>query len=242
MLPDSAEMVTAPGAMAVIRPVLLMVATEGSEELQLTCSVTSKQVPSEYLAVAINCSLMPTGMLRISGVTDMEDRIAEFTVSAAVADKFPEVTVITALPGETALAKPPLSIITADESDELQITRVLISWFVSSVYVPVATARWLIPTGILTSGRVTDMEDRVAGYTVSVVLPDIFPEVAVMVVVPVVRTVARPLLSMVATDGSDELQLTWPRLWLDPSAFTPAAENCLVAPSGTLGPAGLILI
>ena len=77
----------------------------------------------------------------------------------------------------------------------------------------------------------------------SVVLPDTFPEVAVMTVVPVVRAVARPLLFMVATDGSDELQVTCPpRSLFDPSAFMPAAENCLVAPAGTLGPAGVILI
>ena len=42
MLPDPAVMVTVPDAIAVIRPVLLMVATDESDELQLTCSVTSK--------------------------------------------------------------------------------------------------------------------------------------------------------------------------------------------------------
>ncbi len=86
------------------------------------------------------------------------------------------------------------------------------------------------------------MEDSVAAYTVRVVLPETFPEVAVMVVVPSIRAVARPLLFMVATDGSDELQVTCPRSWFDPSAFTPAAENCFVAPTGTLGPVGVIII
>ena len=76
-----------------------------------------------------------------------------------------------------------------------------------------------------------------------VVLPEIFPEVAVMAVVPVARAVARPLLFMVATAGSDELQVTFPaRSWFDPSEFMPAAENCLVAPAGTLGSAGVTLI
>ena len=55
---------------------------------------------------------------------------------------------------------------------------------------------------------VTDIKDRVAGVTVRVVLPRIVPEVAVMVAVPAARVVARPLLSAVATDGLDELQMT----------------------------------
>ena len=55
---------------------------------------------------------------------------------------------------------------------------------------------------------VTDIKDRVAGVTVRVVLPRIVPEVAVMVAVPAARVVARPLLSTVATDGLDELQMT----------------------------------
>ena len=66
-------------------------------------------------------------MLGKSGVTDIKDRVPRFTVRVAVADTFPEVTVINTLPGEIALAKPPLSTVAADESDELQITRVLMS-------------------------------------------------------------------------------------------------------------------
>ncbi len=127
MLPDPAVKVTVPGAIAVTRPVLLIVATDGSDELQVTCSVTSKQVPSSYVAAAISCSFTPTGMLGISGVTDTKDKVAGFTVRVVAADTYPEVTVITVLPGEIALAKPPLSTVAANESDELQITHVLIS-------------------------------------------------------------------------------------------------------------------
>jgi hypothetical protein len=60
------------------------------------------------------------------------------------------------------------------------------------------------------------MEDRVAKITVRVVLPKEpvsekllgVAEVAVMVAVPAETAVARPLLSTVATDGFDELQVT----------------------------------
>ena len=44
--------------------------------------------------------------------------------------------------------------------------------------------------------------------TVRVVLPEILPKLAVMVVAPAVTGVARPLLLTVATDVSDELQVT----------------------------------
>ena len=59
------------------------------------------------------------------------------------------------------------------------------------------------------SGGVTAMEERVAEFTVRVVLPEIFPEVAVMVVpVPTATAVARPLLFTVAMGVFDELQTT----------------------------------
>ncbi len=63
---------------------------------------------------------------------------------------------------------------------------------------------------------ITAMEDRVVKITVRVVLPKepvsekllSVAEVAVMVVVPIETAVTRPLLSTVATDGFDELQVT----------------------------------
>jgi hypothetical protein len=63
------------------------------------------------------------------------------------------------------------------------------------------------------------MEDRVAEFTVRVVVPDIFPEAAVMVVLPAATPVARPLVLTVATDALNELQITWAVIsWLVPSA------------------------
>jgi len=65
---------------------------------------------------------------------------------------------------------------------------------------------------------VTDMEDRVAEVAVRVVLPEIIPELAVMVALPAATAVARPLLLTIATDVFDELQVTCVViLWLVPS-------------------------
>jgi hypothetical protein len=74
--------------------------------------------------------------------------------------------------------------------------------------VPEAVNCGVNPTGILGLAVVTDMEARVAEVTVRVLLPDVVPEVAVMIAVPAATAVARPLRSTVATDGSDELQMT----------------------------------
>ncbi len=55
---------------------------------------------------------------------------------------------------------------------------------------------------------VMDKKDRVAEVTVRVVLPEMLPEVAVIVDVPTATPVARPLVLIVATETSEELQAT----------------------------------
>ena len=66
----------------------------------------------------------------------------------------------------------------------------------------------LFPAGTLGLAGVTDMEVRVTGVTVRIMLPEILPEVAATVAAPTNTAVARPLLLTVATDVFDELQVT----------------------------------
>jgi hypothetical protein len=128
------------------------------------------------------------------------------------------VAVMVAVPPAMAVTKPLLLTVAAnvlDELnvllDELQVTCVVISWLVPSEYAPEAANCWVNPACILELAGVTDMEDRVAGVTVSVVLPEIVPEVVVMVAVivtvPPAMAVATPLLLTVATDVFDEVQV-----------------------------------
>ncbi len=92
------------------------------------------------------------------------------------------------------------------------------------------------PTGMLESVVVTDREDRVADLTVRVVFPEILPEMAVMVAVPFATEVATPMLFTLATDVSDDLQMTCAVISrLFPSAYAPVAVNCWVNPTGMLG-------
>ena len=208
IVPEVAVMVAVPATAAVAKPLLLTVATDVLDEVQMTSVVISWVVPSEYKPEAANCWVTPPGMLGLAGVTDMEDRVAEVTVRVACPEVAPEVAVMIAVPAATAVAKPLLLTVATDGLDELQMTCGVISWLVPSEYVPEAVNCGVNPTGMLRSAGVTDMEDRVAWVTVRAVLPETVPEVAVMVAVPAARVVARPLLITVATDVLDELQMT----------------------------------
>ena len=53
-------MIVVPAATAVARPLLLTVATEVFDELQVACVVMSWLVPSENVPEAANCRVSPT--------------------------------------------------------------------------------------------------------------------------------------------------------------------------------------
>ena len=92
------------------------------------------------------------------------------------------------------------------------------------------------PPAMLGLAGVTVMEDMVPEVpvpepTVRVAVPWIPPNMAVMVAVPDAMPVANPLLLTVATEGSDELQVTKPVISpLGPTENVPLAVNCWVAP------------
>jgi hypothetical protein len=138
----------------------------------------------------------------------MKARGTGVAVRVVLPEILPEVAVIVIVPAEAAVAKPVLLTVATDGSDELQMTCVVISNLFASEYMPVALNCWVAPTGIVGSAGLTTMIDRVSGFTVRVVPPEILPEVEVMVVVPIETAKARPVLSIVATDRFDELQVT----------------------------------
>ena len=241
ILPELAVMVVVPAAIAVARPLLLIVATDGFDELQVTCEVRSFVVPSENVPVAANGWVAPILILGTGGERDMEDRVADFTVRVVLPEILPELAVMVVVPVAIAVARPLLFTVATDGFDELQVTWEVRSWVVASENVPVAVNCWVACRIMLESVGVTDIEDRVAEVTVRVVLPEILPELAVTVVVPAAAAVARPLLLTVATDGFDELQVTWEVIsWVDASENVPVAANCWVACRGMLGSAGVI--
>src|SRR5205809_431405 len=83
--------------------------------------------------------------------------------------------------------------------------------------------------------------------TVTEVLPEMLPSVAVIVAVPFLLAFAKPFdppaLLRVTTPGVDELQVTWVvRSCVVVSLEVPVAVNCRVSPSGRLGLAGVTAI
>lgn len=227
-----AVMVTMPPPTPVARPLLSILATKVFDEVQVACAVVSWLVPSEYSPKAVNCWVNSTWILGLTGATNTEDRVALVTVRVVLPEIAPEVAVMVAVPGAMAVTRPLLPTVATDVLDELQVTPPLISWLVPSEYTPGAENCVVGPTGMLGLIGVTDMEDRVAGVTVRVVLPDIVPEEAVMTAVPAAMAVARPLPSTVATDVFVELQVTCVgRTLLVPSEYAPEAANCWVSPT-----------
>ena len=87
------------------------------------------------MPVAVNCWVVPEGMLgivRLAGVTDLEERLAEVTVKAVLPKILPEAAEMIAAPAATAVARPLLLMVATDVFDERQMTCVVIIWLVPS--------------------------------------------------------------------------------------------------------------
>jgi hypothetical protein len=77
----------------------------------------------------VNCCVVPFTMLGLFGVTAMDTRVAEVTVSEVDPDMLPDVAVIVAEPAAIALANPSepaaLLIVARNSADESQVTAVV---------------------------------------------------------------------------------------------------------------------
>jgi predicted ABC-type sugar transport system permease subunit len=86
-LEDEAVMVQAPELTAVARPLALMVHTVVGEAVQETELVRFCVLPSDIVALAVNCAVVPFAALVASGVTVIAVIVALLTVTDAVAEK-----------------------------------------------------------------------------------------------------------------------------------------------------------
>ena len=195
---------------------LLTVATPAVEELQVASEVKTCVVLSENVPVAVNCCVDPVVSEKTGGSTAIEINIAGVTVKVVDPDLLPSVAVIVVDPTTTGVTNPfePAALLMAatDADDEPQVTAVVRFCVEPSEYVPVAMNCWVVPSAMLGLDGVTAKETSVAGVTDNIVLPEMLPTVAVIVVDPTATGVANPFepaaLLMAATDAADEPQVT----------------------------------
>lgn len=192
---------------------LLIVATPGSDEAQVTRLVRSAVVPSGKVPVAVNCWVVPATAVALAGVTTI--KVGARTVTAiGVADTPTRVAARVVEPGARAVATPPAATVTMAGVPELQRTFVVRSGVVPSDRVPVAVNCRLAPTSRLGLPVLIARERSAA--VVMVVLPETPAKLAVIVVLPApppaLTAVASPCdpvrLLMVAIAELDELQRT----------------------------------
>jgi hypothetical protein len=126
-LPSAALTVVEPCMAADARPfdpaALLIDATDGVPELQVTCEVRFCLVPSLYVPVAVNCWVSPFGIVELAGVTVIDVRVAAVTVRGVEPETLPSAALNVVEPCAVAVARPfdPAALLTAatDADEEL---------------------------------------------------------------------------------------------------------------------------
>ena len=127
--------------------------------------------------------------------------------------------------------------------DDFQASPARLPPVLPSLNVPVALNLIEVRTAILGFGGVMLMPTRWAVDTVRSVEPLTVPKAAAIVVLPVARLVATPVLAIVAAAGFEELQTTDPEMsCVLLSLKVPVATNCFEAPIGMVEFAGVTAI
>ncbi len=225
---------------------LLIVATDGDDELHVTPVVRSCVVWSLNVPVAANCRPVPNAIEGSAGVTSIDTSTAGVTASVVDPDTLlPEwVASIVVTPTDALLASPwlppALLIVATCGDDELHVTDVVRSCVVWSLNVPVA-ANWLpVPSAIDGSAGVTPIDTSAAVVTVITNEPHrpVAASCAVIVATPGTRPSTSPSLpgepSTAATSGSSVVQCTErERSSMPPSRNHAKALMCRENPEAT---------
>jgi hypothetical protein len=250
----TALIVTVPGATEVTSPLLppelLTVAKAEFEDAQFACTVRSWVEPSLKLPLVFRFTLTPTGIEVLEGATLIEIKVALVTVSIVVPVTKPVVALIVLTPGATPCALGFwVPIIATLGFEEAQVTNPFRLCVLPSVKVPIAENDCNVFTAIAGFAAVPPvpgltaliaMETRLASVTVNCAVPwiEVDPnvKVAVIVAVPVVLPVAKPLLVVMEATPDEVVQLaTLLMSWAVPSSKVPFAVNCCCVPTSMDG-------
>lgn len=165
------------------------------------------------------------------------------TVSVVLAQTAPEVAVMVVVPAVRAVPRPLLLIVAIAVLMEVQVTKLVTSRIVPSEKAPIAVNCWVVPPAMVGLAGVTVMEERLAAVTVRMVPPETSSKVAVMIVVPATRPLAKPLLSTVATAVFEERQVTYVVISsVGATGNFPVAVNCWVVSTSRIGFSGVTVM
>jgi hypothetical protein len=122
MLPDVALIVLIceggiPVGTAVNKPLALIVPALLLEELHVALDVMSWVVPSDVVAVAVNCTVVPCGVLEFVGFNAIEVTCPSEIVTVVDPLIVPDAAVIVAVPVETPVTRPVVLILATVESE-----------------------------------------------------------------------------------------------------------------------------
>ena len=153
---------------------LLILATAeiGGTVAHVTDAVRSSVERSEYIPVALNCSVVPLAIFRVTGVTTIDERVAAVTFKV-VTSVFPvatSVAVIVVAPNVNAEANPVTgSMLATAGVEEIQVTDDVFTITVLSEFIPIAVNCCVVPLAILGLIGLTDRDASVAAVTSNVV-------------------------------------------------------------------------
>jgi hypothetical protein len=210
-------------------------------EPHITLSVMFWLEESLKIPVAIKVFCAPIGRVAAAGASDTETIVALLTLNGTEAVLLPRVAVTLIRPGAMPVPIPlldPIERMVGSEED--QVTWCVMSRVLPSLNVPLAVNCCLVPWAMLPFAGWIAIEVRLAAFTVSSDEPVTPPNAAVMVDVPMLTELSKPLAVILATLVADEVHFATPVMSCTlPSVKVVVAVNCWETPSGSVGVAGV---
>lgn len=204
--PNAAVTCVVPAATPVATPdeagSLLIVAVAELATAQWVEVVTSCEVVSLNVAVAVKACCCPAAMEAVEGLTVIAVTVAGVTVRSVVPVVLPLVAVMTVVPAPAAAALPCESIDATEGELEVQLTVEVRSSLLPSLYCPVAVNCRLLPATSVAEAGVMVIAPRVALVMVTTKDFDAVPFDAVIVVVPGMPAWITPSEVTVAVRGT----------------------------------------
>jgi hypothetical protein len=161
----------------------------------------------------------------------METSAAAETVNPLVPLTDPVLALTAATPMALPVARPELLIFTTPEGELVQVTKLVRSCVVPSVYVPLAANCAVVPSGIMEWFSITAMETSAAAETVNSLEVFTDPKVAVIADAPTERETASPEELTMAMAGCELAHVTrLVKSCVLLSVNVPVAVSCMVLP------------